>query len=184
MVGDNCHVYIGKVSTQRARDEILHELMMAGMRKPLITDLSSECALLLEYGSAEEAASAVAYIRHLRKETGWHTYPDRSLMMNACSNDKFVSSCQLLVRQIDASVSDEELTNAFSRYGELTRWQFNRAACCCLIDFRSREAADLAKSHLRGAKFGAKSIVAEFRVDNSGTVANHNVFFTSCSLYT
>ena len=173
VVGDSCHVYIGKVSTEWAKDEILHELMMAGTRKPLITDLTSENALLLEFGSAEEAASAMAHIRRLRKETGC---PDRSLTMNACSNDKFVSSCQLLVRQIDASISDEELISAFSRYGELTRWQFNRAACCCLIDFRSHEAADLAKSHLHGAKFGAKSILVEFRMDNSGTVANHMVF--------
>lgn len=175
-VGDSSYVYIGKVSTQWAKEEILHDLMMAGMRKPHITDLTSESALLLEFGSAEEAAGAMAHIRHLRKETDRRTHSDRSLTMNTCSNDKFVSGYQLLVRHIDVSISDEELINAFSRYGELTRWQFNRAACCCLIDFRRHEAAELAKSHLHGARFGATSILVEFRVDNSGTGANHMVF--------
>lgn len=175
-VGDSCNVYVGKVPTQRAKEEILRELMMAGMRKPHVTDLSSENALRLEFASAEEAAGAIELIRRLRKETEHHTHSDRCLTMNTCSNDKFVSGYQLLVRHIDVSISDEELINAFSRYGELTRWQFNRAACCCLIDFRTHEAAERAKSHLHGVRFGASSILVEFRADNSGTGVNHMVF--------
>ncbi|KAJ6844907.1 uncharacterized protein M6B38_289425 [Iris pallida] len=176
-VGDSCHVYVGKVSNQRAKDEILHELMVVGMRNPrLVTDLANESALLLEFGTSEEAVIAMMHIRRQRNESGRHTYHEGARTMRGCSKDSFASSCQLLVKQIDASVSDEELINAFSRFGEITRWRFNRLMNCCLIDFRSYEFAELAKSHLHGARFGSTSILVEFARDSPQTMLNPVAF--------
>ncbi|KAL0914616.1 hypothetical protein M5K25_014979 [Dendrobium thyrsiflorum] len=67
-VGDSCHVYVGKVPTQWSKEEILDGLMRKGVRSPLmVTDLTSESALLLEFGTVDEAAAGIAHIRQLRK---------------------------------------------------------------------------------------------------------------------
>ncbi|XP_008792566.2 uncharacterized protein LOC103709136 isoform X1 [Phoenix dactylifera] len=166
-IGDSCHVYIGKVLTQWAKDEIMHQLMALGLRNlHVVADLASEHGLLLEFGTAEEAAHAIVHIRYQRRESGSHLYPNKGLTLNACTGDKFVSGSQLFVRQIDASVPDVELVNAFSRFGEVTGWHFDRPSGSCYIDFRSYEAADLAKSHLHGARFGPTAIHVEFRKDS------------------
>ncbi|KAI3931882.1 hypothetical protein MKW98_012292 [Papaver atlanticum] len=69
-VGACCHVYIGKVS-QWTKDEILHELARVGFRIPcMVTDLTSESALLMEFETAEEAAAVMVHLRQYRKESG------------------------------------------------------------------------------------------------------------------
>ncbi|KAK8960597.1 hypothetical protein KSP40_PGU008570 [Platanthera guangdongensis] len=69
VVGDNCHVYVGKVPNQWSKDDVLHGMLRKGVRSPkMVTDLTSESALLLEFGSAEDATVAMTHIRHLRKE--------------------------------------------------------------------------------------------------------------------
>lgn len=69
-VGDSCHVYVGKAPNQWSKDDVLHGLMRKGVRKPLVvTDLTSESALLLEFGSSEDATAAMTHIRHLRKDS-------------------------------------------------------------------------------------------------------------------
>lgn len=78
--GDSCHVYVGKVPTQWSKEEILHVLKRKGVRNPLmVTDLTSEGALLLEFETADEAAAVIAHIRQLRKETS-QMLPDKSLI--------------------------------------------------------------------------------------------------------
>lgn len=63
-VGDSCHVYVGNVLSLQERDEILSELTGSGLKRPVnFVDLSSENAVLMEFGSAEEAAVAKARIR-------------------------------------------------------------------------------------------------------------------------
>ncbi|KAL6013103.1 hypothetical protein ACLOJK_003594 [Asimina triloba] len=172
-VGSSCHVYIGNVSSQWAKDEILHELMTVRFRSPRITDLISESALLLEFGSAEEAASVMTHIRQKRREYGYHKPQRRSLSVDAGVVDGLSSSHKrhLLVKMIDPSVSDEELINAFSQFGELAGWKFIRQSASCLIDFHSHEAADAARSRLDGARFGTMSVHVEFRSNNAGNVA-------------
>ncbi|KAI3992165.1 hypothetical protein MKX01_015056 [Papaver californicum] len=69
-VGACCHVSIGKVS-QWTKDEILHELARVGFRIPrMVTDLTSESALLMEFETAEEAAAVMVHLRQYRKESG------------------------------------------------------------------------------------------------------------------
>ncbi|CAL9195285.1 unnamed protein product [Musa hybrid cultivar] len=176
-VGDSSFVYVGNVSTQRLKDEILHELLKAGLRNPpIVTSLTSENALLLEFGSAEEAASAIGHIRYFREASGCQAYENRKWTHGAYIKDKSVSGCQLLVKQVDASVPDMELINAFSRFGEITGWQFDRLNGCCYIDFQSHEAANLAKSHLRGARFGSTTVEVEIRSGNTGSAPNNVLF--------
>uniref|UniRef100_A0A1D1XE97 Actin cytoskeleton-regulatory complex protein PAN1 n=1 Tax=Anthurium amnicola TaxID=1678845 RepID=A0A1D1XE97_9ARAE len=172
-VGDSCHVYVGKVSNRLAKDELLKELVASGLKRPLlITDLTSESALLLEFASAEHAALSMAHLRKKRKEVEFHGLASRSLTLNPCIKEKNSSCCQLLVRHIDASVSDEDLINAFSRFGEVIGWKFVGQSGCCLIDFRSHEAADLAKSHLDGVRFGSMPISVDVRAGSPGIAGN------------
>ncbi|OVA09366.1 RNA recognition motif domain [Macleaya cordata] len=87
-VGASCHVYIGKVSSQWAKDEILHELARVGFRNPrMVTDLTSESALLMEFETAEEAAIVMAHLRQYRKESGFHGQMNNSMVLNAVSTD-------------------------------------------------------------------------------------------------
>ncbi|URE14103.1 RRM [Musa troglodytarum] len=176
-VGDSCFVYVGNVSTQRLKDEILHELLKVGLRNPpIVTSLTSENALLLEFSSAEEAASAIGHIRCFREASGCQASENRKWKHGAYIKDKSVSGCQLLVKQVDASVPHMELINAFSRFGEITGWQFDRLNGCCYIDFQSHEAANLAKSHLRGARFGSTTVEVEIRSGNTGSAPNNVLF--------
>lgn len=174
-VGDSCHAYIGKVLNQWSKDEILSELTRSFRNPRVITDLTSENALLLEFWSAEEATTAMARIRHYRKQLRSHTYPNKSPILTAHKEDKLISGCELLVRQIDASVSDEEVINVFSRYGEICGWNFNRQSGSCFLKYRSYEAAGLAKSNLHGAMFGPKSIHVEVMTNNHGMFGNNMI---------
>lgn len=157
-VGESCHIYIAKVKNQKDKDEVFDELKAAGLKRPFgFTDISSENALLLEFETAVDAAVAKAHIR-------------RQTHSDVCFQDKNASGHQLLVRNMDNSVPDTEFINAFSRFGEVVRWQFNRLDGSCLIDYRSHSAAACARSHLHGARFGLKSISVESRTYSAGSV--------------
>ncbi|KAH7660814.1 activating signal cointegrator complex subunit 2 protein [Dioscorea alata] len=175
-IGESCHVYTGRVPSKQAKDDIFNELMAARLSNPrMVTDLTSENALLLEYCSSEEATISMSHIRMCRKETRRNVLSNKSLMISTVKGERPASGCQLMVSQIDASASDEELINAFSRFGELTGWQFMRQNGCCLINFQSCESANAAKSHLDGARFGLMSIEVEIRSDHPahGNILSH-----------
>ncbi|KAG8078063.1 hypothetical protein GUJ93_ZPchr0007g5255 [Zizania palustris] len=157
-VGESCHIYVAKVKSKKDRDDVFDELKAAGLKRPCgFTDISSENALLLEFESATDAAAAKAHIR-------------RHLHSDVCSQEKNASGHQLLVRNIDNLVPDTEFINAFSRFGEVIRWQFNKLDGNCLIDYKSHSAAATAKSHLHGARFGLKSISIESRTGSAGSM--------------
>ncbi|XP_010272361.1 PREDICTED: uncharacterized protein LOC104608162 [Nelumbo nucifera] len=87
-VGASCHVYIGKVSSQWAKDEILHELRKVGFKSPrMVIDLSSESALLMEFETAEEATTVMVHLRQHRKENEYNLQLTRTLTLNAGSDD-------------------------------------------------------------------------------------------------
>ncbi|KAL9237977.1 hypothetical protein vseg_012462 [Gypsophila vaccaria] len=66
-IGSSCFVFVGNVLNQWMKDEIVHEIMKLNHRgPPLVNELTSEGALLLEFENPEEAANAMACIRQFR----------------------------------------------------------------------------------------------------------------------
>ncbi|XP_066307035.1 uncharacterized protein [Miscanthus floridulus] len=162
-IGESRHIYVAKVKNKKDKDEVFDELKMAGLKWPSgITDISGENALLLEFETAVDAATAKFYIRH-------QAPPD------VCSRDMNPPGHQLLVQNIDHSVPDIDLINAFSQFGEVIRNQFNRSDSSCFIVYRSQDAAARAKSHLHGARFGLKSLSVELRTCSAGSVHDKTV---------
>ncbi|KAG0463542.1 hypothetical protein HPP92_019611 [Vanilla planifolia] len=87
-VGVSCHVYVGKVLTPWIKEELLHGLISNGVRNPLVvTDLTSEGAVLLEFGAAEEASAAMAHIRRQRQETKYLMSQNINLTRSVSSSD-------------------------------------------------------------------------------------------------
>ncbi|XP_021846419.2 uncharacterized protein [Spinacia oleracea] len=67
-IGSSCHVYLGNLLNQWMKDEIMRETLKVIGRGPrLVSELSSEAALLLEFETPEEAANAMACIRQFRR---------------------------------------------------------------------------------------------------------------------
>ncbi|CAO2194797.1 unnamed protein product [Urochloa humidicola] len=150
-IGESRHIFVSKVKNQKDKDEVFDELKVAGLKRPCgVTDLSGENALLLEFETAVDAATAKVCIRS-------------QAPADVFSRDKNAPGHPLFVQNVDNSVPDMELINAFSRFGEVIRCQFNRSDGNCFVVYRSQDAAACAKSHLHGARFGPKSIIVESR---------------------
>lgn len=63
------HLYIGSISSQWERDEIVHESRQALYKGPrMVTDLYYEHALLMEFDTPDDAAIVMAHLRFFRGE--------------------------------------------------------------------------------------------------------------------
>ncbi|KAL1217198.1 Flowering time control protein FPA [Cardamine amara subsp. amara] len=63
------HLYIGNISSQWERDEIVHESRQALYKGPrMVTDLYYEHALLMEFDTPDDAAIVMAHLRFFRGE--------------------------------------------------------------------------------------------------------------------
>lgn len=75
-VGSSPLIYIGSVSSQWVKDEILHETRKVFHKGPLmVNDLSQERALLMEFETPEVAASVMLHLRQFRRERSNHHQP-------------------------------------------------------------------------------------------------------------
>lgn len=190
-VGGSCHVYIGGVNSLSAKEEIVKEIARACLKVPRSVCVSASAgALLLEFDAPEEAAAAMLHVRQRRRESGFlSTQPKYAEKFSSAStplNEGSNSSRHLWVGHVDPLVSDQELISAFLEYGELTGWKFFRQTACCIIDFRSPDAAACAKAKLHGARFGNQYIQVEHRNNQrSGAVTAFSGsanFYSSSSL--
>ncbi|XP_021728438.1 uncharacterized protein LOC110695519 isoform X2 [Chenopodium quinoa] len=69
-IGSSCHVYVANLMNQWVKDELMRETMKISGKGPrLITELTSEAALLLEFETPEEAANAMECVRLIRRGT-------------------------------------------------------------------------------------------------------------------
>ncbi|XP_078430348.1 nucleic acid binding protein [Wolffia australiana] len=181
-IGDSCHVYVGKIQNQQAKEELLQGLVSAGLNGPrTVTDISGESALMLEFFNAEQAALAMEHIRENRRESKSHEEGNVSILSNRDTKVSGNSFYQLLVKHVDSCVSEQELVSAFSMYGEIIRHKFIRHNGVCLLDFRSIEAAQLAKYNLNGARFGSLHVSVEMQSESSDIVVNKSASSPSTS---
>lgn len=71
VVGSSCHVYVGRVSNQWVKDEIMNETRKVINKGPrMAVDLNSENAFLIEFDAPEEAVIVISHLRRCRGENG------------------------------------------------------------------------------------------------------------------
>lgn len=71
LVGSSCHVYVGHVSNQWVKDEIINETRKVINKGPrMAVGLNSENAFLIELDAPEEAVIVISHLRRCRGENG------------------------------------------------------------------------------------------------------------------
>ncbi|XP_024515276.1 uncharacterized protein LOC9653492 isoform X1 [Selaginella moellendorffii] len=148
----SCHVWVGRISSQAVKEELLNELTSAGMKPPAsVVTLISSSALLLQYDSPEDANAVMVYVRQRRRESYRSSYGTEA------------GSRHLCIARIDPLVSEDDILSAVSQYGEITGLKFSRQSGYCVIDFRSSETAATARARLNAARFGNQAMVMDYR---------------------
>ncbi|KAJ7567931.1 hypothetical protein O6H91_01G012500 [Diphasiastrum complanatum] len=176
-LGGSCHVWIGRVPNQSAKEEILEDIASAGLKCPRsVFSLLSYNSILLEFDAPEEAASVMLRIRQRRKDGGSHVLPTKNNNQRSTTadseNEGSLGNCHLWIGRVDPLIREQELLDAFSQFGELCGWKFIRQSGCCFIDFCSAESAAIAKQKLNGMKFGTQNIIVEYKTNPQKTAVS------------
>ncbi|OWM80640.1 hypothetical protein CDL15_Pgr006670 [Punica granatum] len=78
-VGYCSFIYVGNILSQWMRDEFLNESRKVLYKGPnMVTDLTNEGAMLLEYETSEEAVTVMTHLRQYRKEISNRSHMDPS----------------------------------------------------------------------------------------------------------
>lgn len=141
-----CHVWVGGISSQSAKEELLKDVGGAGLKGPRsVFALVSASAIILEFEAPEDAAAVMVHVRQRRKEGGGpHLPPSKTISeWNLQANMNLPSdglspagNRHLWIGRVDPLIHEDDILSAFSHYGELTGWKFLRQSGCCFIDFR------------------------------------------------
>lgn len=145
-VGPSCFVWVGGISSQNAKEDLLKDVLGAGLKQPRsVTALVNASAVSLEFETAEDAAAVLGHIRQRRREGGGPLLPnskaiaDRNMMGSMIQPGDLsspVANRHLWIGRVDPLIREEELLSAFGQFGDLTGWKFLRQSGCCFIDFR------------------------------------------------
>uniref|UniRef100_A0A7I4CL76 RRM domain-containing protein n=1 Tax=Physcomitrium patens TaxID=3218 RepID=A0A7I4CL76_PHYPA len=172
-VGPSCFVWVGGISSQNAKEDLLKDVLGAGLKQPRsVTALVNASAISLEFESSEDAAAVLGHIRQRRREGGGpllansKAISDRSIMgsmVQPADIPSPVPNRHLWIGRVDPLICEEELLSAFNHFGDITGWKFLRQSGCCFIDFRSPECAAMAKATLNGTRFGNQCINVEYK---------------------
>ena len=145
-VGPSCYVWVGGISSQNAKEDLLKDVLGAGLKQPRsVTALVNASAISLEFESPEDAAAVLSHIRQRRREGGGPLLPnsktiaDRNMMGSMIQPGDLpspVANRHLWIGRVDPLIREEELLSAFGHFGDITGWKFLRQSGCCFIDFR------------------------------------------------
>lgn len=145
-VGPSCFVWVGGISSQNAKEDLLKDVLGAGLKQPRsVTALVNASAISLEFETPEDAAAVLGHIRQRRREGGGPLVPnskaitDRNMMGSMVQPGDLsspVANRHLWIGRVDPLIREEELLSAFGHFGDLTGWKFLRQSGCCFIDFR------------------------------------------------
>lgn len=145
-VGPSCFVWVGGISSQNAKEDLLKDVLGAGLKQPRsVTALVNASAISLEFETPEDAAAVLVHIRQRRREGGGPLLPnskataDRNMMRSMVQPGDLpspVANRHLWIGRVDPLIREEELLSAFGHFGDLTGWKFLRQSGCCFIDFR------------------------------------------------
>ncbi|OAE24395.1 hypothetical protein AXG93_4343s1650 [Marchantia polymorpha subsp. ruderalis] len=180
--GSSCHIWVGGITSQNAKEELLKGVSSAGLKVPRsVFALVSASALLLEFEASEDADAVMLHVRQQRKEAaglqsstkvGAERFPappppgtpsTAGVSSSVSGEGSNAGNRHLWVGRVDPQIREEELLSSFSKFGDLTGWKFIRSSGCCFIDFRLPESAAVAKTQLNGSRFGNQFIIVEYK---------------------
>ena len=184
----NVHVWVGGISSSAGEDEVMKALTEANVPPPNGVLRVAGCTpgLLLQFAMADSVLLAVDALRLTKAErpsshllAGTHVQDaGRTLWVGQVT--WILLTCVIVecaciqldvhgtrLHQIGPVVREEDVLNAFSRFGELRGWKFLRQSHCAFIDFVSTPAAEEAKHILDGARFSGCNIRVELKASQN-----------------
>ncbi|KAK9808751.1 hypothetical protein WJX72_002976 [[Myrmecia] bisecta] len=155
------HVWVGGVRSSSGEEEVMRTLAEARVMMPqnVLRVAGAKPGLVLQFASSRSVGPAVAALRlRVSKPASPPAKPPPpapAMREPECRT--------LWVGQVGPEVDEEDILQAFRRYGNVVGHKFLRRSHCAFIDFDKPSAAAAAKNALVGARFGPCQIRLEFK---------------------